>query len=160
MQFGGPPTLLRLTLGSLAAALLAAGCEDSRKCCAHVSTGPIDSDYGYYAVIHTLDGRHLVFQITAFKPQSVDHCREDGQPHFTSVYDLSQVVPGGTTTRSLCPNLSGRFMNLTLVFPDAPLLKVTSLCEDGCVTPGGYYEPLGMDVRVPWSEIYYIEFLR
>lgn len=160
MQFGGPPSLLRLTLVSLAAALLAAGCEDSRKCCASVSTGPIDSDYGYYAVVHTVDGRHLVFAITDFRPQNIEHCREDGQPHFTSVYDLSRVVPGGTTTRSLCPNMRGRFMTLTLTFPDAPLIKVTSLCEDGCVRPGGYYEPLGTHVRIPWSDIYSIEFRR
>jgi len=159
MQYRGPPSLLWLVLTPFVLTLLLDGCDDSRVYRGSV-TGPGKGGYGNWVIVHTVGGAHLVFGASHFRPQVIEHCREDGRQHLTSIYELTELFPGGHTTRSMCPELSGRFMIFRLVFPDQPLQKVTSLCEDGCVTPGGYYDPLGVDVRIPWSEISYIEVRR
>jgi hypothetical protein len=108
-------------------------------------------------VIHTVDGQHLKFP-GGFQPSSFHHCREDGKRHLTAIHELSMVFPGGHR-QPLCPEYSDPALQLHLVFPDQPAVKVTLICET-CVTPGGYYPPLGTDVRIPWSEVSSIEVMR
>lgn len=108
-------------------------------------------------VVHTVDGRHLKFPET-FQPSSIHHCREDGRRHLTSIHELSLISPGGRR-QQLCPEFSDPSLQLNLIFPDRPALKVTLICES-CVTPGGYYPPLRRDLYIPWEEISSIEMLR
>jgi hypothetical protein len=110
-------------------------------------------------VIHTVDGRHLKFPAGSFQPNAIAHCRDDGRRYLTSMYDLVHISPMSNGP-SLCPEFSGDVLRLYLFFADGPAIKVSTHCPDGCVTPGGYYPPLGMDVYVPWSDISYIEFQR
>lgn len=152
-----PPLPLQVLLAVFLAAAIA-GCNDTSDG-ERVPSGPGRWAGNFQPIIHTIDGRHLRFDAGSFQPVSIEHCREDGQRHATPIFDLSEIKPAGHM-RSLCPELSGRFQMLHLIFPDRPALKVTLLCEDGCVTPGGYYPPLGIDVRVPWSQMYYIELWR
>ncbi|UCF18525.1 MAG: hypothetical protein JSU87_11310 [Gemmatimonadota bacterium] len=114
---------------------------------------------GFAPVIHTNDGRHLKFEAGSFQPSAIDHCRDDGRRHLTSIYDLVQISPMSTGP-SLCPEFSGAVLRLHLFHVNGTALKVSTHCPDGCVTPGGYYPPLGTNVYVPWGDIYYIEFRR
>ncbi len=110
----------------------------------------------FVPVIHTNDGRHLKFEPASFQPGTIDHCREDGQRHLTSIYDLVQISPMSVGP-SLCPGLGGEVLRLHLFHINGTAFKVSTHCPDGCVTPGGYYPPLGVNVYVPWSNVYYIE---
>ena len=109
-------------------------------------------------VVHTIDGRHLKFPLSGFEPSAIHHCREDGERHLTGIHELSFVIPGGRR-QHLCPEYVNPTLQLRLVFPDQPALKVTLICER-CITPGGYYPPLDVDVRIPWSYINFIEVMR
>lgn len=113
----------------------------------------------FQPIIHTVDGRHFAFRPESFEPSSIEHCREDALRHLTSMFELSRISPIGDSD-SLCPELSGRYLRLHLTFVEGEAIKVTSTCVDGCVTPGGYYPPLGSVVRIPWSEIASVEFRR
>ncbi len=109
-------------------------------------------------VVHTVGGKHLKFPLSGFQPVSIHHCREDGEQHLTPVHELSFIFPGGYR-QHLCPQFSDEALQLHLVFPDRPALKVTLICER-CVIPGGYYPPLGINVLIDWSEISSIEIIR
>ena len=156
MRHKGPP--IRLTFGLiLLLATVQSGCDSGpRSTTKRGPTGPPGSNF--HVIVHTDDGRHLWFDAGSFRPSAIEHCRADGQRHLTTIYELTQLWPGGHGFKSLCPDLSGSFMMLRLVFPDQPALKVSTMCPDGCAMPGGYYPPLGLDVSIPWSEILYIEF--
>ncbi len=153
----GPPTRTLILL-LLALVVILDGCGTGSGGDSREPRDPIGLDDGFHVIVHTIDGRHLRFAEGLFEPSAIEHCREDGKRHLTTIYELRALYPGGKVARSLCPDLSGQFMTFRLVFPDEPQLKVTSICPDGCVVPGGYYPPLAMDVRIPWSEIIYIEF--
>jgi len=127
----------------------------------NIGQGPTEPPgSSFLVIVHTKDGRHLEFAAASFRPSSIEHCREDGQQHLTPIYELAELWPAGRGYRSMCPQFSGRYMRLHLVFLDQPALKVTTLCEEYCEEPGGYYQPLGMNVGIPWSNIFYIEFKR
>ncbi len=139
-------------------AAAAAGCwESSGGSYDRTATAPAGPGAVLAVVVHTVDGRHLKFP-GAFQPSAIHHCREDGQRYLTPIHELSLISPGGHR-QQLCPEYSDPSLQLHLVFPNRPALKVTLICES-CVTPGGYYPPLRGDLRVPWSEISSIEVLR
>lgn len=139
--------------------LAAAACGESSGGLLDVTPGePGGPGVVLVVVIHTVGGRHLKFPLNGFQPGAIHHCREDGRRYLTPMYELSLVSPGGRRAH-LCPEYSDPGLQLHLVFPDRPALKVTLLCES-CVTPGGYYPPLGTDIRIPWSEIASIEMVR
>lgn len=143
---------------ALMLAVAAASCwEPGGGSLGRTPTGPGGPGSILVVVVHTLDGRHLKFP-GGFQPSTIHHCREDGKRHLTQIQELSLVIPGGHR-QHLCPEYSDPSLQLHLIFPDRPALKVTLICEN-CVIPGGYYPPLGVDVRIPWSEISSIEMMR
>ncbi len=154
----GPPSPLRLAV-ALWLAAAATSCSDVSNGVPRIPSEPPGPVGNFRPIIHTLDGRHLLFATGGFQPSEIEHCREDGKRHLTTIYELARISPMGHS-EPMCPELSGRVLRLYLVFPQGPALKVTTHCENGCVEPGGYYPPLGTDVHVPWSEIFYIEFRR
>lgn len=135
----------------------APGCGEESTGPRRINSRPADPVADFTPIVHTTDGRRLAFTAAGFQPNSIEHCRDDGYRHLTPIYELAGIQPAGHGA-SLCPELSGRFLRFQLIFRAEPAIKVTSLCEEGCVTPGGYYPPLGVDVRIPWSQIAYIEF--
>ena len=137
----------------------ALSCGDPSSSFVRDPTQPPSTAADFQPIIHTLDGRHLRFSAGGFEPNVVEHCREDGGRHATSIFELSAITPMGQG-ESLCPEFSGRVQRLELSFPVRPAQKVSLHCEGGCVVPGGYYPPLDTDVRVAWSQIVYIEFRR
>ncbi len=144
---------------ALMLAVAAASCwEPSGGSPDRTPTGPGGPGSILVVVVHTVDGRHLKFPLGGFQPESIHHCREDGERHLTRIHELSFVIPGGRR-QPLCLEYSDPTLQLHLIFPDRPALKVTLICES-CVVPGGYYPPLGVDVRIPWSEISAIEMMR
>ncbi len=144
---------------ALVLAVAATSCfEPSGGSAGRTPTGPEGPGSILVVVVHTDDGRHLKFPLSGFQPGAIHHCREDGKRHLTQIHELSFVIPGGHR-QPLCPEYSSPALQLHLIFPDRPALKVTLICET-CVTPGGYYPPLGVDVRIPWSEISAIELMR
>jgi hypothetical protein len=149
----------RQVLLALVLAVAAASCgESSGGWPNRTPTAPEGPGAVLVVVVHTTDGRHLKFPLGGFQPGAIHHCREDGKRHLTPMHELSVVFPGGHR-QPLCPEYSDPTLQLHLVFPDRPALKVTLICES-CITPGGYYPPLGVDVRIPWSEISSIEIMR
>lgn len=62
--------------------------------------------------------------------------------------------------RSFCPELAGEYLRLQLTFARGEAQKVSSTCPDGCVDPGGFYPPIGTVLRIPWSQVAFIEFRR
>ncbi len=151
-----------LAFRPLIAALLAStlmGCDGSSGREPRIPYEPPGPAGDFQPIIHTLDGRHLAFKPGDFEPRGIEHCREDGNRHLTSIFELSAISPAGKT-ESLCPELAGRFVRLNLQFVEETLIKATTICENGCVEPGGYYPPLGAVIRIPWSEIAMIEFRR
>jgi hypothetical protein len=137
----------------------AANCGDPSSSFVRDPTQPPSTAANFQPIIHTLDGRHLRFAAGGFQPSVVEHCREDGRRYATSIFQLTAITPMGQG-ESLCLELSGRVQRLELSFLEAPAQKVSLHCVEGCVVPGGYYPPLNTDVRVPWSQIVYIEFRR
>lgn len=146
-------------VAALAFSLVGACGEEATWSPPRTGGGPPGATGSVQPVIHTIDGRHLAFPPGDFRPGDIEHCREGGERRITSIFDLARVTPRGKTA-PLCPDLRGRVQALRLEFPDRPAVKVTTMCEDGCVTPGGYYPPLDRTVVVPWSEIAAVELRR
>ncbi len=144
-------------LATLLAAMV--GCGEREERISPIVTEPPISAGSVTPIIHTLDGRHLRFTAGSFEPSHIEHCRPDGLRHMTSIYELLRISPMGRG-ESMCPEYSGQVLRLYLVLAHGPAVKTSTHCEDGCVVPGGYYPPLGTVIRIPWSEISYIEFQR
>ncbi len=159
-----PPRLWKAFRLPLAALLTATvhGCGEPSGGTGRIPSAPLaprGPAGAFQPIIHTIDGRHFALTPGSFEPASVEHCREDGGRHLTSIFELSGISPIGRRS-SLCKELAGSYLILHLRFVERPAIKVTTLCENGCVVPGGYYPPLGTVIRIPWSEISSIEFRR
>ncbi len=111
-----PPRLWKAFRLPLAALLTATvhGCGEPSGGAGRIPAAPLaprGPAGSFQPIIHTIDGRHFAFRPGDFEPASVEHCREDGSRHLTSIFELTGISPIGRRS-SLCEELAGSYLIL------------------------------------------------